>query len=41
MSIASLVKPVVTYWVQYRETAPGTYAVSCAYYHRMRFRQEG
>jgi Fe-S oxidoreductase len=41
MSIASLIKPVVTYWVQYRETAPNTYAVSCAYYHRMHFRQEG
>jgi hypothetical protein len=37
MSICSLIKPVITYWVQYRETAPQTYEVLSAYYHRMRF----
>ncbi len=36
-STASMVKPVITYWVQYRETAPQTYEVLSAYYHRMRF----
>ena len=34
--LASLVKPVITYWVEYRETAPETYEVVAAYYHRMR-----
>jgi hypothetical protein len=34
--LASLAKPVITYWVQYRETAPRTYRVLAAYYHRMR-----
>lgn len=38
--VASLIKPVVTYWVRYRELEPGTYEVLSAYYHRMRF-QEG
>ena len=33
----SMIKPVITYWVQYRETAPMTYEVLSAYYHRMRF----
>jgi hypothetical protein len=40
MSLCSMVKPVITYWVQYRETAPGTYEVFSAYYHRMRFNRE-
>jgi hypothetical protein len=35
------VKPVITYWVEYRQTAPGAYKVLSAYYHRMRFKQEG
>ena len=35
--MASMVKPVVTYWVEYRETAPQTYEILSAYYHRMRF----
>ncbi len=35
----SLVKSVITYWVEYREIAPGTYEVSGAYYHRMRYEQ--
>jgi Fe-S oxidoreductase len=37
MSLACLVRPVITYWVQYREIAPDTYEVVSAYYHRMRF----
>ncbi len=37
MSIASMVKPVITYWVQYQETAAHTYRVVGAYCHRMRF----
>lgn len=35
--MASMVKPVLTYWVEYRETAPQTYEILSAYYHRMRF----
>ena len=38
--LASMAKPVITYWVQYRETAPGTYEVLAAYYHRMRIERE-
>jgi Fe-S oxidoreductase len=37
--LASMVKPVITYWVEYREAAPDTYEVLSAYYHRMRFQQ--
>lgn len=37
MCLASLVKPVVTYWVQYKEVSPGTYEVFAAYSHRIRF----
>ncbi len=37
MSLCSMIRPVVTYWVQYRAAAPGTYEVCSAYYHRMRF----
>lgn len=40
MCVCSMVKPVITYWVQYRETAPKTYEIYRAYYHRMRFRGE-
>jgi Fe-S oxidoreductase len=40
MSLCSLVKPVITYWVQYKETSPGTYEIFSAYYHRMRFNRE-
>jgi hypothetical protein len=36
-SLASMVKPVITYWVQYREVAADTYEIVRAYYHRMRF----
>jgi hypothetical protein len=36
MCMCSMVKPVITYWVQYRETAPKTYEIFSAYYHRMR-----
>ena len=39
--LASMAKPVITYWVQYRETAPNTYEVLAAYYHRMRIEREG
>ena len=39
--VCSLVKPVITYWVRYRETAKDTYEVVRAYYHRMRIGQEG
>jgi Fe-S oxidoreductase len=39
MRTCSMVKRVITYWVQYRETAPKTYEVFSAYYHRMRFDQ--
>lgn len=38
--ICSMVKQVITYWVQYKETAPKTYEVFKAYYHRMRFQEE-
>ncbi|MBN1568981.1 MAG: FAD-dependent oxidoreductase [Acidobacteria bacterium] len=40
MCICSMIKPVITYWVQYRETAPKTYEIFSAYYHRMRFNEE-
>jgi len=40
MSIASMVKPAITYWVQYKEIAPKTYEIFRAYYHRMRFNRE-
>jgi hypothetical protein len=41
MCLCSMVKPVITYWVQYKETAPKTYEIFSAYYHRMRFNREG
>ncbi len=40
MCVCCMVKPVITYWVQYRETAPKTYEIFSAYYHRMRFSRE-
>ena len=40
MCICSMEKPVITYWVQYREIAPRTYEIFSAYYHRMRFNKE-
>jgi hypothetical protein len=40
MHLCSMVKPVITYWVQYKEAGPKTYEIFSAYYHRMRF-QEG
>jgi Fe-S oxidoreductase len=40
MCICSMVKPVLTYWVQYREIDPKTYQIFSAYYHRMRFDRE-
>jgi Fe-S oxidoreductase len=39
--LAYLVKPVITYWVEYRKTADGAYEILSAYYHRMRFKEEG
>ena len=39
MSVASMIKPVITYWVQYREPAPERYEVVSAYYHRMRIQR--
>jgi Fe-S oxidoreductase len=39
MCMSSMIKPVITYWVQYREIAPMAYEVFSAYYHRMRFDQ--
>ncbi len=38
--MCSMVKPVITYWVQYKEAAPKTYEIFSAYYHRMRFNRE-
>jgi Fe-S oxidoreductase len=40
MCLCSMVKPVITYWVQYREIALKTYEIFSAYYHRMRFSGE-
>jgi Fe-S oxidoreductase len=40
MCLASMVKSVLTYWVQYKPAAPKTYEVFSAYYHRMRFNRE-
>ena len=35
-----MMKKVLTYWVDYRETAPGEYRVESAYCHRMRIGEE-
>lgn len=40
MCLCSMVKPVTTYWVQYREIAPAKYEIFSAYYHRMSFNRE-
>jgi Fe-S oxidoreductase len=40
MCLCSLIKPVITYWVQYKKTAPETYEIFSAYCHRMRFNRE-
>ena len=37
---ACMMKPVLTYWVDYRETVPGEYRVESAYCHRMRIGEE-
>ena len=37
VSLCSMEKAVITYWVEYREIAPETYEVCSAYYHRMHF----
>lgn len=37
--LASMIKPVITYWVEYREVGTKKYEVLNAYYHRMRFQQ--
>jgi Fe-S oxidoreductase len=39
--VGSMVRPVITYWVRYRETASDTYEIVGAYYHRMHFDQGG
>jgi hypothetical protein len=39
--LASLAKPVTTYWVEYRETGPQAYEVLATYSHRMRIEREG
>lgn len=39
--VCSLVKPVITYWVRYRQVDPGVFEVLGAYYHRMRVEREG
>jgi hypothetical protein len=39
--VGNMVKPVITYWVRYRQIAPDTYEIVRAYYHRMRFDQGG
>ena len=36
----SMVKSVLTYWVQYKQNAPETYEVLSAYIHRMKFSRE-
>lgn len=41
MCLCSMSKPVITYWVQYRETAPQTYEIFSAYSHRMRMEPSG
>jgi Fe-S oxidoreductase len=38
--LCCMVKTVLTYWVQYKRTAPNTYQIFSAYYHRMRFNRE-
>ncbi len=39
--LCSMVKSVLTYWVQYRENTPNTFELVSAYCHRMRFGREG
>ena len=39
-SLCSMIRPVITYWVEYRTIAPHTYEVVSAYTHRMRFQEE-
>ena len=40
LQLSTMVKPVITYWVEYREIEPGTYEILDAYYHRMRIERE-
>jgi Fe-S oxidoreductase len=40
MFMCSMVRPVITYWTQYKKTAPDTYEIFSAYSHRMRFNVE-
>jgi Fe-S oxidoreductase len=37
---ASMVKPVLTYWVKYKKKAPEVFEILEAYYHRMHFIEE-
>jgi hypothetical protein len=38
--ICSIVKPFLTYWVQYKKIAQNTHRIFSVYYHRMRFNRE-
>ena len=40
VSLCSMVKSVMTYWVEYKELSIGTYKITSAYSHRMRFGRE-
>lgn len=39
-SLCSLVRPVVTYWVEYKVKSPGVFEIFSVYYHRMRFHKD-
>ena len=39
-SLCSMVKEVITYWVEYRGSGAGAYEILDAYSHRMRFGRE-
>ena len=38
--MCSMIKPVITYWVQYKEIAPQTYEIVSVYCHRIHFKEE-
>lgn len=40
VSQCSMVKPALTYWVQYKPAGPEAYEVTSAYCHRMKFNRE-
>ena len=41
ISLTSMIKPVITYWVEYKEVGAQTYQIHSVYYHRIRFKEEG